>query len=564
VHPSRARDTFLLSLLAAAAFLPCLGRPDIVTSHEARVVQTSRAMAESGWPWDARPVEVPDVKLVRDAQGILDLKPIAGAPPLKINPWLVPILNGQVRLQKPPLPYWCTATLYRLAGHWSEGLSRALPAAMGFVSTFFIAAVARMLIGRRAGLIAGLVWASTHFLADEFRKSMADPYLAFFALVAMWGWVRGTRRALLASYLAIGFGLLSKGYPLLPHLIIPLALYHILYRRRAPGRWWLHLLGIAIVMAIALPWPIYILKYVPTASEFWRYESIGRLSDNVEQYRPWYFYLPLLLQITLPWTAIWLFAWVRPFRNRQSAIGHRRSLLPVLWLALIVLFFSIFKHKKLSYLLPAIPAQVLMVTQGIVLLIAVARRRGHKSAAATMLAAHCVIIAGLALALTFLIPVTAVARPLAIVLGVIPVGIALAALPLLNRRRPRRALVVTATAAAIVLAIFLNFYHSPVENQRSPKPAVAALQRALAEDAEGTTLANELPPEATVYLPLNLPSNAGARTIYLLIDDRRNQIRPTLDYATRKLPGMQFQSVVELPIANQPRPRWKLFAFHVR
>jgi 4-amino-4-deoxy-L-arabinose transferase-like glycosyltransferase len=554
---SRTRDAVLLTILAAVSFLPYLGRPDIVTSHEARVVQAAREMARSGWPWNAKAVEVPDVKLVRDAQGILDLKPVPGAPPLKINPWLVPILNGQVRLQKPPLPYWCTAALYRLAGHWGESLSRVIPAAMGFVSTFLIASLARMLIGRRAGLIAGLVWASTHFIPDEFRKSMADPYLAFFALVAIWGWVRGTGGSLLTTYLGIGLGLLSKGYPLIPHLLIPLALYHVLHRRPLRGRWWVHLLGIAIVFAIALPWPIYVLKYVPSAPEFWRYESVGRLSDNVEQYRPWYFYLPLLFQITLPWTALWLIAFIVPLRNR-------RSLLPLLWLALIVLFFSIFKHKKLSYLLPAIPAQVLMVTQGILLLIEQSRRRGPKSAASTILAAHALLISGVVVALIFLIPRSAMPKVMAVILAVVPIVLALASLPLLNRRRPREGLVVTMAAGVLVLMVFVNFYHAPVENQRSPKPAVAALRQALAADRDSTTSQAELPPEATAYLPLDLPYDVAARTIYLIIDDRRNAIRPTLDYAAKKLPDLKVVSVEELPIEGQGRPRWKLFAFHVR
>src|SRR5688500_7570015 len=277
VHP-RSRDRLLVTLLAALAFLPYLNRPDVVTSHEARLIQVSRAMAESGWPWDAKPVTTPDVQLVRDDQNVLDLRPKPGAASLQLNPWLVPILNGQVRLQKPPLPYWATATVYRIAGGHSELTSRLIPALLGFVSTFLVAALARRLIGRRASVPAALLWASSYFIPDEYRKAMADPYLAFFTLVAIWAWVRARHfkyqisnlKWVVLAYVSIGLGLLSKGHPMVPHLIIPIALYHALYRRRVPGRWWLHLLGIAIVAAITLPWVIYVLKYVPSAPEFWR------------------------------------------------------------------------------------------------------------------------------------------------------------------------------------------------------------------------------------------------------------------------------------------------------
>src|SRR4051812_43946032 len=54
-----------LAVIAAIAFLPGLGRRPIVTSHEARVAQTARQMAVSGWPWRATPVRVAPVQLVK-------------------------------------------------------------------------------------------------------------------------------------------------------------------------------------------------------------------------------------------------------------------------------------------------------------------------------------------------------------------------------------------------------------------------------------------------------------------------------------------------------------------
>src|SRR5678816_3031129 len=86
-------------LLACCAFLLFLGRQDVTNTHEARVAQTARRMAASGWPWDAKPVEVPTVRLARD-DGALDLQPDRAAPPLRVNPWIVPVLGAEIRLQK--------------------------------------------------------------------------------------------------------------------------------------------------------------------------------------------------------------------------------------------------------------------------------------------------------------------------------------------------------------------------------------------------------------------------------------------------------------------------------
>ena len=98
----------MLLLAALAIFLPMLGRKDIVTSHEARVAQTARQMAASGWPWRATEVSVPVVGLI-DEPSNKRLGPLPGRGQQHVNPWLVPVLNGQIRLQKPPLPYWCSA-----------------------------------------------------------------------------------------------------------------------------------------------------------------------------------------------------------------------------------------------------------------------------------------------------------------------------------------------------------------------------------------------------------------------------------------------------------------------
>src|SRR5690349_7948741 len=83
-----------IGALAVVVFLGWLGRRDIVTSHEGRVVQTARTMAEAGWPWQSPSVEARRL----DSDQVLH-----------VNPWVIPVIQGQIRLQKPPLPYWCAA-----------------------------------------------------------------------------------------------------------------------------------------------------------------------------------------------------------------------------------------------------------------------------------------------------------------------------------------------------------------------------------------------------------------------------------------------------------------------
>ena len=577
----------LLTLCAAAAFLPFLGRRDVVISHEARVVQTARAMAHSGWPWSARPVSVPAVRMTRGGHTgqMFVLRPDPTAPPLHLNPWLVPVLNDTVRLQKPPLPYWCTAIAFRLFGvDWSEALARLTPALLGFASTFLIHGLARRLLGRRFALPAAIAWATSYFIPDEFRKSMADPYLAFFTLAALCAWFRAAaadatlhpRSSILAFYTLTALGLLAKGPPLLLHLLVPIALYHILARRRPPGTLWLHLLGIAVLLAITLPWPLYVIRSIPNVRDIWYFESVGKMTDELEPGRPFYFYLPLLFQLALPWTPAWLAACALPFRRSRrrlssSFITHHSSLtplFPLLWLAALVLIFSLAHMKKLAYLLPAMPALVLMTAQGLVLLMAAVRlgrrRRGNDGGAGLLLAIQTFIPLGFAVALFFIIPATALALPARLAAALIPAALAAAAFYQLTRRRTADWLPLISIATVVALVAFFNFVQTPRENARSPRPAAAYVALALRADPAVTTVPDKLPPEATLYLPVDVAFDRRASTILYLLDDRRDEAAVDLPAFAARLPAVNVTAVRRVPVpGDAARPRYKLFALTV-
>lgn len=379
-----------IALAAGVLFLAFLGRRDIVTSHESRVAQTARLMAASGWPWSATPVTV--------------ARP-GSDQPWQVNPWIVPVFAGEVRLQKPPLPYWCTAVVFRVLGT-SEWAARAIPALMGVFGTVLLYALARRLYGFRVAFAAACIWITTHFILDEYRKVMADPYLAFFTLACIWAWIAAAqdrrRMCALVFYVSLALALLAKGPVALLHIAVPLAAWHLLFRARLPGPWPVHLWGVALLLAIALPWPLYVLGHLPHALEIWRYESVGELADNVRNARPWYFYPPNLLLIALPWTPWWVLGLLDPLiRDRRP-----ERWLPLIWLAAIVLFFSLVNHKKNAYLLPALPAIVLMAAQAITLL----------------------------------------------------------------RRNAPRLLVVQAVVFGAILLVFVNLYDTSKDNARSPRP----------------------------------------------------------------------------------------------
>src|SRR5207248_631282 len=122
--------------LSLSVFLTLLGKRDITTSHEARVAQTARQMSASGWPLNAQPMRVPVAGLIDTPSG-KRLAPLPREGLMQVNPWLVPVINGEVRLQKPPLPYWWAAILYRFFAP-NEMWARFPVALLGVIATLLI------------------------------------------------------------------------------------------------------------------------------------------------------------------------------------------------------------------------------------------------------------------------------------------------------------------------------------------------------------------------------------------------------------------------------------------
>lgn len=536
----------LLVVFAAGMFLLAPGRREFAASHEARVAQTAREMAAAGWPWSARKCQIQPVHVLKRL-GVLRLTPDPDAPPMQINPWVVPVLTGEVRLQKPPLPYWCTAVLFKLFGA-SEAMARLVPCVLGAAATFLLYDVVRLLYTRRIAWCAALVWLTTYLPVEYYRLAMVDPYLAFFTLACLWVWVRAGRPVrgpelvttfsasprpqvaasysyspaptpnayILLFYLSLALGALSKGPLILLNVAVPVALYHVCFRRRFPGGWVSHLIGAGIFVAVALPWPLAVVHSVPNAKELWQYESVGELSgDNLEGTRPWWFYLSSLPYLALPWTGAWALSLIWPLWRRRRA-----TLFPFAWFVLMVGVFSFVGQKKPPYLLPIMPAQVLMVAVALAPTLRLARkwRMRHWPGAVVLVQ----VAIGVASAVTLLVMVWSNrdARWGAVLASTIAIGLGLVALRQMLRVRPLGWLPIQVATYATVLLVFYHLYETPATNARSPK----ALCRELTPMIDGThraLLVSKLPEEVAFYLPLHPPEGPAPSSYLVVLDDQR-------------------------------------------
>ena len=91
---------------------------------------------------------------------------------------LVPTIDGQPWVEKPPLAFWLVALAGKMAGEVTEFVARTPSAIAATLLTLGVAVFTARRFGRDVGWLAGLVQASTFWLVVRGRLAEADILLA--------------------------------------------------------------------------------------------------------------------------------------------------------------------------------------------------------------------------------------------------------------------------------------------------------------------------------------------------------------------------------------------------
>jgi 4-amino-4-deoxy-L-arabinose transferase-like glycosyltransferase len=275
--------------------------------------------------------------------------------------WIVPTLQGEPYLDKPPLFYWLVMGCYQLFGYHAWA-ARVVPAAAVQGCVLLTYLLGRRLVGERPAFWGALLLALTAGFAGMGRLLVLDGLLTFWVTLALFSAFRALdgpslhRGWWMLAAVACGLGVLTKGPVALALLLPPLWLQ----RRLAPnparigrGGW---LLFAGVVLAVALPWYIAVCCRLPDfARHFLLVHNVQRFVQPFDHERPVWFYVPVLLAGMLPGTLL-----IVPFARfllGESAADRRCPALGYLLLAAgwCVLFFSLSGCKLPTYILPAFP-----------------------------------------------------------------------------------------------------------------------------------------------------------------------------------------------------------------
>ncbi len=280
---------------------------------------------------------------------------------LTLGEWIVPTLQGEPYLDKPPLFYWLVMAAYQLFGFhdWAARLIPAL-AVQGCILLTYV--FGKRLLGERAAFWGALMLALMPGFVGMGRLLVLDGVLTFWVTLSVYSAglaVGGTsfqRGYWLLAAFACGLGVLTKG-PVAIVLLLPAMLLFLLLHKDRPRVGWKNwLLFTTVVLAVAAPWYILVSLHSPDfARHFFLVHNVQRFVQPFDHDRPLWFYIPVLLIAMLPATLL-LIPWIRcQLTQRKSGQAN-----PILGFLLItagwcVLFFSLAGSKLPTYILPALP-----------------------------------------------------------------------------------------------------------------------------------------------------------------------------------------------------------------
>lgn len=337
---SGIRPWAILSLLCCALYLPGIATLPVMDRDEARFVQATRQMAESG-----------DYIVVR--------------------------FQDELRAKKPVGIYWLQAAAVKLLSHpadtavWPYRIPSFLAALATVLMVFRFGSV---LLDRQTGFIGALVMAGSLMLFTESHLAKTDAVLLALTTAVMGGMglvymqSRGGRAApswvAPGLWLAMGAAILVKG-PITPMIAGLAALALCLADRKAD---WMHglrpVMGVVLSIAMVAPWVAAVSSETGGAfiGRALQEDLLPKLLGGQESHGAPPGYYLLLAGITL-WPGS-LFLWPALWRSwKERALPGLRFLLA--WAIPAWLVLELVPTKLPHYTLPLYPALALIIATAV-------------------------------------------------------------------------------------------------------------------------------------------------------------------------------------------------------
>ena len=301
---------------------------------------------------------------------------------METRDWVTPRLYGKPWFEKPPLYYWGAGLCFKWFGV-REATARLPSAISALLATLAMGWLGlRLLGGQAARWVVLLLPATVGMIGFSHAAATDMPFSAMLTIgmvcaAEVLGLTRNENMPILprTPWLALtlfgfflGLAVLAKG----PAAIV-LCGGAVLLWALGTKHWHdalrlLHPLAVAAFCATALPWYVRCARRNPDFLRAFLIEHNFKryFTPEFQHIQPFWFYIPVILIAILPWTA--LFLWNTVHGAIQLLRTHRvreSTLFLTCWAAFCLLFFSFSQSKLPGYILPALPAVVLVLAHSL-------------------------------------------------------------------------------------------------------------------------------------------------------------------------------------------------------
>lgn len=286
--------------------------------------------------------------------------------------YLFPHRGIELYPDKPPVFFWILSCFYHLIGSWRW--SFLLPSLISGLAVLALTYdAARRLWNPRAALWAAATILFSVQFVYQFKRAQIDPVLVLFTTIALYGFIRHLLlgphwRWFYAGCFFAGLGIITKGVGFLPLLIfIPyIALRYLKADVLAPQgnsngfRW---TAGLFFFLAAIGMWLVPLLWTVNQGgspeqqaylNDILFRQTAERYANPWGHHEPFWYFAEIILFFWMPFSLALFWLW-KPWRQ-AFADRDAKTLLPLAWAILVVVFFSLSSGKRDMYILPALPA----------------------------------------------------------------------------------------------------------------------------------------------------------------------------------------------------------------
>ncbi|SPD72248.1 putative Glycosyltransferase [uncultured Desulfobacterium sp.] len=272
--------------------------------------------------------------------------------------YLIPTINNEIYIEKPPLVYWLAlpfAMLFKSTNEWVLRLPIAL-CAFGF--TWLLFQRVNKHFGRWPGLFSALILITCmHF--SNFSRLTEIPTLMTVccasAVLFYFDYLQepGKKGFLFLAYACLGLGFLTKGPVALIFFISPILVFGFVYKERNALKGLIFIRGWLIFALLAFPWYLYVLSALDKGQlgGVIQKDIVHKVGGSADS-GPFYLYVLVLLGSFAPWSLVLAY---KTKANIKTAFATPNYAYFGYAFIVPVVIMSFFSAREANYIVPILP-----------------------------------------------------------------------------------------------------------------------------------------------------------------------------------------------------------------